>query len=89
MSKQITTTTILRTELEQDTSVEVKAKTALKKCKEAGYTHNKAGKAITEQGLARLSKAMLRDIKNSKQGWWSTFKIVEGKDNKIKIVSKN
>jgi hypothetical protein len=89
MTKQITTTKqVLVKQLEQNTSIESKAKVAFTECKKQGFTHNKAGREITEVGLARLMKAMVRDIKTAKKGWWSSYDIKLGKTDEIQIVKK-
>ena len=79
---QTTTSKLLLKQLVINSTLEQKAKIVLANCKTLNYTRNKAGNLITIEGLTRLSKAMLRDIKNSKKGWWSTYEIkTDEKDN--------
>ncbi len=86
MSKQITTTQLLKVELLKNSTVEQKVKNTLQQCKKLGYTHNKQNKAISKDRLLWLCKAMLKGISNGKKGWWNTYKVVsEEKTDNVKI----
>jgi hypothetical protein len=50
-----------------------------------GQTKNVRGRVLTEDKCISQVSAVIRDINDARQGWWSTFK-VEVSDTHIKIV---
>jgi len=53
----------------------------------AGVKHNSKGKLILKERVGHLANAMLRDIANSKPGWWSKVIITED-DTQLKMADK-
>ena len=84
MSKTAKTTLYLKVQMCNGGTTEQVATRALVELKKANITHNSANKLITVENLERLCCAMLRDINNSKKGWWATFKVQ--KDEKTDVV---
>jgi len=55
--------------------------------KKRNITHNSKGKLVSEENLATLGNAIIRDVANAKKGHWATMKIVET-DTQLKFVPK-
>lgn len=57
------------------------------KFKSLNITVNSKGKAITDEKILTMCGNILRDIKNVRKGWWSTYKIVEN-EKEFKIIKQ-
>jgi len=87
--KKITVVSVLKNELISAKHKDVAnvSKQAFETLKQAGQTHNTRGKEIKLERVKSLCNAMLRDIKQKRNGWWSNFEAVQD-EKVVKIVAK-
>ena len=57
------------------------AEVVFKELQKRGIKNNSKGKEIKQEKVLSLISAMCRDIKAPRNGWWSTWEVVEKDDS--------